>query len=233
MSYALVGSAGTFVQGSSGTLSPAFGQTTTANHLLICWLATQQATNPSTPPTGWSLGESGQTGAGAAIYYKIAAGGDAAPTFTVTTNTIVELAEFSGNATSSPVDQVGFSGSANATNTVTSAAADALTGELIIGVSTALYSTSTTRTVTSALGTVSATNTPGTNSGVSTALFFNFVWGITTSNAAADTNACTVSTTSKLTENGGILASFKLAPAAFIAPRPTILDQAVNRLGTY
>ena len=70
----------------------------------------------------------------AVIFYKIAAGGDAAPTVAAITSAVIsaQLAEFSGNATTTPVDQTGLGGGATSPETATLGAADTAAGELIL-----------------------------------------------------------------------------------------------------
>ena len=123
----------------AATLSPAFGQSTTAGSLLVAWVAqngSSSGTNPFTVTgTGWTLAFA--TGAAyqwGAVYCKPGCGaGETAPTFSAsgTTNASV-LAEFSGAATSSPLDSSGISATATATN----AAHDTGGGDLIVVLAT-------------------------------------------------------------------------------------------------
>jgi hypothetical protein len=239
MGYALVGSAGAVTTFTSGTGTPAYGQTTTANNLLIL-LASQTGTDAQmSNPSGWSLAESsgagGQASGSAYIWYKIAAGSDAQPSLTFPTGgTSVSclLAEFSGNATSSPVDQIGAGSATGTSNTPTGASADAKAAELVIGAYDAFYSTTASRTLTAAINNGATATNLANNSAASAASFYNFTYGITTGNSVADIVTFTNSTATKLTSSGGVMTSFKLP--FFIYGRgqqgyPTIINQAPTR----
>src|SRR5438477_5453899 len=105
MAIALVGSLGTPVTGTT-SVSPTFGQATTAGNLLICWLI--GAPNGYTLPSGWSQAASSFDGQTSLVLYKANCGAsETAPSFTTATNTFMAaaLGEFSGAATTSPVDQ--------------------------------------------------------------------------------------------------------------------------------
>ena len=94
MAYALVGTAAPVATGAAAALNPAWGtnQNRTAGNLLVCWVAaTVSAGTPvwSIPtPSGWlraayavcSGGGAGNTPV-VAIFYRIATGADAAPSF--------------------------------------------------------------------------------------------------------------------------------------------------------
>ena len=108
------------------TFTPSWpsGSGRTAGNLLVCWCVTGAvATGSPLPatPAGWTragyLTEADTQGGGyvaatAILYYKVAAGGDTAPSFTVGTNVWVGagLAEFSDAGTT--VDQIGSAGGA-------------------------------------------------------------------------------------------------------------------------
>lgn len=84
--YALVGSAGTpNLTTSAGTNSPAYGQAPTAKSLLIAQVACAVISNVACNDGSWSaIPSADTTQAEAQVYYKVAVGGDAAPTFAVT-----------------------------------------------------------------------------------------------------------------------------------------------------
>lgn len=100
-------------EGSSATTA-AFVSAPTAGNLLILAIACQNgssATNSVSTPTGWTAGPAVQASSGSsrafvALFWKIAAGSDADPTFTITgSNTrFTILTEWSGLAASSAVD---------------------------------------------------------------------------------------------------------------------------------
>src|SRR5947208_10797726 len=111
MAYALVGTAGVVSTGTAGAaVTPAYGtgENRTANNLLILTvLTTGSATLPATP-AGWSVAkQQAGTSCSASIFYKIAAGADAAPTVALIASAIhnAQLQEFTGGPTSAPLDQ--------------------------------------------------------------------------------------------------------------------------------
>lgn len=179
--YALVGSAGVFSSGVS-SVTPAWGsgESRTANNLLICWSLSTSGTRSGTP-SGWSLAVfQNNLSTASAIFYKIAAGGDAAPTLTSASTAYAALAEFSGNATSSPLDQSFDHENSLATLTVTNPAPDAGHGELVIYLGNTQYKPGQTGTVSGATLNNGATATD-TNTGDGTTVFqFEMGYGITT-----------------------------------------------------
>ena len=101
---------------SQGTIaasgSPAFGTPTTAGHLLVAWVGSNGGTasfTQSTTATGWTAAVHGGAAFGwAGIWYKANCGtGETAPVFTDSAGGVQfsQLAEYSGAALSSPVDQ--------------------------------------------------------------------------------------------------------------------------------
>jgi hypothetical protein len=84
VAFALVGSVGVASQGAAGAaVTPAWGtsETRAANHLLICWVGVTGVATLPTTPAGWNIGKQvAGTSCSATIYYKLAAGSDAAPT---------------------------------------------------------------------------------------------------------------------------------------------------------
>lgn len=213
MGYVNVSTGGIATGASGAAVTPAFAATTTVNHLLICCVSgSGVATIPATP-SGWSLatsvGESGGTTPGcSAIFYKIAAGSDTAPTIALITGQSwsAKLMEFSGNATVSPLDKVGSAGTATTlTWVMTASAADTAAGELVIAVGGGT------------LGKTSAIAFSAGNNGMtftSTASsFFGAGYAITTGNSAADSCTGTETRSGTGTANQqGCIASFKLAP---------------------
>lgn len=112
MAIALVGSPGAISEVTAATVSPSFGQATTAGNMLVAVVgANVSADNITTTASGWSRAEGfGTIAPSVALWYKANCGaGETAPTFTSSGATAMGavLAEFSGVKTSSPVDQVG------------------------------------------------------------------------------------------------------------------------------
>lgn len=217
MAYALVGSAGSQVVGASGAAvsTETYGQTPTANNLLVCFVGGAGVATAPTTPAGWSVGtaETGNS-TSATIFYKIAAGGDGVPTIAALTSQIwsVQLCEFSGNATTSPLDQTGGGTGTSSPVVATAGAVDAALGELMCFVGSELTSTSVTRTLTSTLNNGMSANVTGNNSATSATTHYSFGYGITTGNASADSDSMALSSTSKETGFSVAVASFKLLP---------------------
>lgn len=183
MTYALVGSLGT----PSTSLSPSFGQATSAGSLLVAWLGcnSSSGTNPfSTSSTGWTvLSAFGGAFDWAGIAYKPnSASGETAPVFTAggPSAPISMLGEFSGGALSSVSDKTG-TGSGSGTQTATCSAADTQAGNLIIGV---VYwnspggAATATDSITDTNGSsVTASHVTGQPGGSGT-FVYDFVWGV-------------------------------------------------------
>ena len=241
MAGALVGTIGTVVTAAAGSgVSPAWGagESRAAGNLLILWVAGCNSTSFPPTPAGWTIANRAAGTAGSAtgtIFYTNAVGGDAAPTVGAPTGggttLFAQLAEFSGLAATSPVDQAtGNAGGTTSPLTATNAAADASSGELLIGIGAALY-TATTGTKTMVLTSNNATLTSSTNQGGTIINEYDFAYGFTTANASADTMVNTYSTT-RITGAMVCEASFKL----FVQPpAPPIrrMNQAVNRAATF
>lgn len=199
MAYQLVGSLGPVVEstngGTPGALS--FGQTPTANNLLICWQAMGGSTSTQAAPGGWSSLTQAGTSCANQVFWKVAAGGDAAPSFAAVTSATQAfmLGEFSGNATGAPLnDRSGITAYTTSPNTATAGSADLVPGELYIAVDALWYTgaTTATNTTTSNNATLNDTN----NSGLSDQLHYNFGWGITTTNATQNSLTVTFNATS-------------------------------------
>jgi hypothetical protein len=226
MAYALV-SAGTLTSG-SGSVTPAYGATPTANNLLIAWLNDPGAAFNLPSGSTWILAKSGNGGSGfltpVGIYYRVATGGDTAPTFTNLGNALIAVvAEFSGNATVSPLDQVGGNDAATSPSTATAAATDAAAKQLMIGAAGCHYSMSSTGTLglaftDSANGAVAESNV-GNNNSTSAVRHIRFGYGIGAAATFTQADKVTASDSNKNVDAiGSIIASFKLAPTAAFAP---------------
>lgn len=226
--YALVGSQGTVNETAQAAANtPAYGQSPTATNLLILWVAGAGATTQPGTPAGWSLGLYRATGTSSTtIFYKIAAGGDAAPTVAGLASVFLtcRLGEFGCGATAGPLDTSGGANGLTSPQTATHGAADARSGELQIICATGIYSVGATEAsfnVTSNHATVVETDDKST----SQVHHYSFAYGITTSNSGADTATLTYTATN-ITGAGLISISFKLGLAP---PSPTVVTQAVQR----
>jgi hypothetical protein len=203
----------------AASYTPAFGQATTAGNLLLAWTTTTSNASTfstTTSATGWTLVKSG---GGAFDWVGLWArpgcgAGETAPTFTDPdpNGLFSMLAEFSGAATSSPVDQSG----AIAGGTVSCSAPDTAASELLANVGRWDGGTGGPVTIT-----VTATDTNSTNvsltltsneSSVGTQFYF-WAWGITgaTLGSAEDSASNTISEFEN--SSAQVIASFKNAPA--------------------
>jgi len=211
MAYALVGTIGTVATGTNTTVNPTFGtgENRTANNLLIAWIAIDNSTTlPGTPATWTRAISRTGTSTAVAVDYKIASGGDAAPSYTSAATIAVQLAEFSGNRTTGVEDQEGTAAGTTSPQTATTAGADTALGELVISAATSFYSMSATKTTSHTFNN-GASDTETSNDATSTASHYNFAYGITTSNAAADSDAYAFTTTN-ITGSAVAIQSFKL-----------------------
>jgi hypothetical protein len=252
VAYALVGTIGAVSQGAaSAAVTAAWGtsENRTANNLLTCSVSgTGIATLPTTP-AGWSIGvQRAGTSCSVTVYYKVAAGADAAPTIAAVTSAVwaVQLAEYSGGA-ASPADQSGGNSATTSPLVATCGAADAGAGDLVIGCQALLNSAARTNATWSPAFNNGATATSNVNNAAtSTANHYGFVYGTTTGNAAADTHTLTFTTTS-VTGCAVAMASFKLTPVqagtatlsatagmtvAGTSPRPYLVAQGPINQGT-
>jgi hypothetical protein len=119
-------------------------------------------TSPITASAGWvKAADSANNSEEVQIWYKVAAGGDAAPTFSSTqgvTPMHAQLAEFTGAVTVTPADAAGTfkQGAASVTMSVTASAADFASTDLILTASRWSILAVTTATFTNAIN--NATN---------------------------------------------------------------------------
>ena len=215
MAYALVGAVGAVTTGTlNNAITPAWGTgaNRTAGDLLICWCYQTSGSSPVTVPTGWTAAIQPAVAEGVSIFYKIAAGADAAPTVPGRSGAVLsgQLAEFSGN-TATPLDQSGVNTAAAVSVVATFGAADAHTGELVCCGGWADYSASPTANITLTSNNISSMVAAGSNNGTATTPHWAFGYGFpTTSNAAATTVTSTSSVSSGITGIGAAGASFTL-----------------------
>jgi hypothetical protein len=220
MAYALVGTIGAATQGAASTsVTPAWGtsENRTAGNLLICFCSVTQISTFATPPSGWSQVQGGAgTLVSTTIFYKIAAGADAAPTIPLIGAGVIsaQLAEFSGNS-ATPLDKTGSATATSSPITATFGSADTASGELIVmaGGDTRSLARSPNDTWTSNHATVTQA---GSNNGVSSTDHYSFGYALaTTSNAGANTAVMTCSVTTSLT-------GLSIATATFLLPPPPV-----------
>lgn len=206
------------------SVTPAFGQATTAGNLLLAHIANDGNTSAiATTATGWTqAGQAHATGVSqrAALFYKPNCGAsETAPTFTGAGANHVHavLSEWSGANTSAPLDQTGTATGTATPLTVTASGTDGGTGRLV----TAAYGWNTTTSVAA-----SETDSTGFAQLVADAAsgsqHLGSPYSVTvTTGSAADTNT--------ETESGGtvavtaaVIASFKPAAGATSTKRAQI-----------
>jgi hypothetical protein len=216
--YLLVGTIGAALQGATAaSVTPAWGagENRDAGHLLVCWVGVVGGGTAASTPSGWSVGLNvvgNLTSSAAAVFYKIAAGGDAAPTIAGISGEFItaQLAEFSGN-TATPLDQTGSdAGAASSPLAPVCGAADAGAGELVCVAMAAQYVSAGTETFTDNLNNGMVGQVTD-NASTSTANHYHFVWATTTGNSAADSDSIAY-TTVNLAGANAIIVSFKVAP---------------------
>src|SRR3954470_17999843 len=219
MAYALVGAVGAVSTGTAGAaVTPAYGagsSRTANNHLILHVLTTGSATLPAAP-AGWSIAkQQAGTSCSASIFYKVAAGADAAPTVALVAGAIhnARLSEFSGGVAVTPLDQTaGVAGTATPL-VATAAAADVGVGDLVIGCGGAINSAARTNTMTHTINNA-AGDVETTNGATSTVSHYDFTYGFTTTKATANSDSFAFLTT-QLTGAVIALASFKIPVTVF------------------
>jgi hypothetical protein len=221
MAVALV-KLGTVATGTT-SVSPTFGQSTTAGNLLILWVADNNSSSSPPLPSGWSSAAS--TVQGSAIFYKPNCGaGETAPTLSDAGSVFMAacLGEFSGADTSAPRDRFSTSGGTTSPLVLNLNGTDLEVGELFCTADLWTYTMSATKTTSDTYNNVSQQANVGSNDATSTASHYRFGYAVTTGNSVADQNSATFTTTNVST--GTIAgASFKLPqPAAEIIPSLTM-----------
>jgi hypothetical protein len=216
MTVALVGTIGA---ATAASVSPApawgTGSTRQKGNLLVCWIAQWGGNAQPTLTSGsffWTSAEgsieniSSSGIARTDIFYLIAQGGDVAPT--IASGAFVEvaqLAEFTGVANPPTPQQVAGNGFTATPGVITAAAADSQVGSLIVVSAALQYSTAATKTTTHTLNNGSLT--VNSNDATSTVNHYSFGYSISTSNAVADSDSISYTTT-KNTAMAAALASF-------------------------
>jgi hypothetical protein len=212
MAYALVGTIGASIQGSmSSSVNPQWGsgESRTKGNLLICWAVAEGLALLPSQPSGWSTAVSRiGLSASAIIYYKIATGGDAAPTVPAVIGGVIsaQVGEFSGNTSNSdPVGKTGTSATLVSPAVTTTSAVDDTVDHLFVAANATYYSFPKTNTSTDTLNNAVAVST--NNDSTSTYYHYDFCYGITTSNSSADSDSYSFSGTWMLGA-AGVVASF-------------------------
>jgi hypothetical protein len=237
-------SLGTVATGDAGTLNscaPAFGAATGAGHLLVAWVACAAGNFTLGTPAGWtSAGQAGSADANnvsADVFYKAnSAAGETAPKFGNNGGTAgtlyAALAEFSGAATTTPLDRTaGLSGGATSPIVATATLADATSGELVLASGLFLETKAATTTTAHSFNNGATTTGNLNQDATSTSQHYRFSYGITTGNSVADSDSFS-DTSMNLSVAALQLASFKLpAGAATSLLPPPAARRAFGRLG--
>jgi hypothetical protein len=120
-----------------------------------------------------------------------------------------QLAEFSGNIGSSPLDKTASNSGTGATVVATAGSTNVVSGELVLVAGVSFYSASGTKTishtVTGAATTITSTNNNSTN----LARHYNFGYGVSTTNTSAESDSY-AQTTASITGGAVAIASFLL-----------------------
>jgi len=221
---------------SQGTIaasgSPAFGAATTAGNLLVAWVGSNgsgASFTTTTAASGWSAAAHGGTSFGwSSVWYKPNCGAaETAPVFTDPNGSVAysQLAEYSGAALSSPVDQSGgvITGPGMAAwEAILSP--DTEPGDLVCAAGFWNGSNSGgTITVTQFTDSAGAAITPHLTQASSGGLYLASLWGVTSNTGSA--GDVTWLLNSIFNGGGGAVASFK--PASPAAQPLAIAPQAL------
>lgn len=215
MTIALVGSPGAVATVASGnTITPTFGQATTAGNMLIARLAAPTIISISwTPPAGWTIAAQSN---GAIAYKANCAAGESAPTFTCS-NTLTLYADVTEWSGVGLLDKVNAGGHTNA-------GGDTNTSDLAIYVAAWSLSKSATTTFTDAWtpsgGTVAAAQGTGATKAATVFWASAYLLNGNGSSSFADQDIATVTpSTGTATLQAESICSFKPAvPTAPAAP---------------
>lgn len=236
VAYALVGSEGTVATGTT-SCTPSYPQAATAGHLLVVWVSNFGSAGFPTTPAGYSNGaqKAGSSAESISIFYKIAAGTESG-TLSISgmsgSGCAAKINEYSGNASSSPLDENATGSGSTSPATAAAIIVDGQSGDLVVYGHTFFYSTANTKTTTPTMNN-GATANQTKNDSTSTVNHYNYGWGITTGNAAGDSISTTFTTT-KISGTGTGLVSF--SPAAGVTvqiPTSFAVLQAVNRTSNF
>ena len=198
--------AGPLANSSTGSLALTVPANSTAGNLLVASLVYTSTTPSFSGPAGWTRGPHVASASGETeIWYDPNnAGGIASATFTFTSGPIAggQLSEWSGVATTSPLDQSATATATSSTSVTVTTAATAASGELGVTSFEEALSSSSTVTFTPGTGWTNLVSTAGTNF---TAQF--------TSDSKLGLAAGTVSEKETSSQSGtcaGVAATFKL-----------------------
>jgi hypothetical protein len=221
------GGTGSDISNTTWTLT--FGFTATAGNLLV--IAAMSSPNVMTTPSGYTLAASNEVGPCAYVWYKVAAGGETSAGMSVTggsSYSIAHVIEFSGTASSSPLDKTASGGgssdsTAQSGTTATLAQADE--------VAVVAYGQS--------LGYGSFTQASGFTSNALTSDTFGFTRLQSSYKVVSATTAVNADGTWQLAcSDANVLATFKAAASVVLPPALSVAagrvpDAAVLRAGRW
>ena len=209
----LIGSVGVVSQGAvSVAVTPAWGtsESRIAGHLLVCWVAVAGSATIPTTPSGWTSAVSlAGTTSSVAIFYKIAAGSDTAPTIALITNGYISarLAEFDLGSSTPSLDKVGSVAGLTTPKLATASGVNTYSsGQLIVTASTIYCSMANTQIFADTVN--NAVSIAVNNATVSTRNHYDFSYGYSTAKASADSNSFSFIDTS-ISGVATVIASFK------------------------
>lgn len=171
------GTAGNAVAGVWGT-----GQNRTAGNLLTCSVSGNGVGTAPSTPSGWSFANTFTgTSCSSGVFYKVAAGGDAAPTISAVASQIwnVQLNEYSGCDPTTPFDQGGSVAGTTSPQVCKPTNPDYLAAQALCVYAYAVqYSTAATKTFTPTFNNGQSNNVTS-NAGTSTVSHYWMDWGLT------------------------------------------------------
>lgn len=212
--YALVGSKGAVASSASGgslsTLAWGAGENRTQNNLLICVVNGYGIATAPGAITGWTKIAGASASVTSTLYYKIAAGGDAAPTVPAVASTVLtgQLMEFSGNVVVSVQYESAGAASLTSPAVATAGSADVSVGCLIVVLAATLYASNHTHTAGAHTLNNGATASSTNNNASNVVNHYDFAHGITTGNGSADSDSYAFTTT-LIDDEVNILVSFR------------------------
>ena len=228
----------------AASLSPSFGQATASGNLLVAFMYSvgSAASDPfGTSSPGWVkiATTPGEAYNWASMWCKPGCGtGETAPVFTDSGGgpDMSVLAEFSGAATSSPVDKYGavMAYTTDTSTAVPCSAPDTAAGDLIVaGMAWQSGGAPLSATMTDSAGAAVTAAVFGSTSSPPTVLVA--AYGVAGSSTGASDDTAVLSASSYVGYGSGVIASFKAAAGgpAFLAAPGRRRGQAVNRASTY
>lgn len=217
---------GTAVLGSSGAALTVNCTSATAGNLLVMPAIGGGNTTAPAAPANWTRQspKAGNSGCSACVMWKIATGGETSAVLALNAGTTwgAQILEFSGNASGTPTDQNGTGNGSITPTLATFGGTDSQSGELIISAGVVKYSANATESLVTTLATVGTTHEATNNASGAVSVHYDFAWGITTANIAADTSSMAFGVVN-ITGSALSAWSFKLAALTTATHNRTLL----------